>query len=114
MITAYCSGWGVPAKLVSGTERSQWSKAKTHVVAGGKKRRNEDRACPNLALGGRPEMAGPLWGWLCGLPAGEEDLVVAHFFDVFYVGLDGGEEGSEFGAAAESFEVAFFGVPLDA
>jgi hypothetical protein len=39
---------------------------------------------------------------------------VAHFFDVFDVGLDGGEEGLEFGAGAKAAEVAFFGVPFDA
>jgi hypothetical protein len=39
---------------------------------------------------------------------------VAHFFYVFYVGLDGGEEGFEFGAGAKAFEMAFFGVPFDA
>jgi hypothetical protein len=39
---------------------------------------------------------------------------MAHFLYVFYVGLDGGEEGFEFGAGAKAFEMAFFGVPFDA
>jgi len=39
---------------------------------------------------------------------------MAHFFDVFDVGLDGGEEGPAFGAGAKAREVAFFRVPFDA
>jgi hypothetical protein len=52
--------------------------------------------------------------WLYRFRAGGEDLVVAHFFDVIYVGLNGGEEGTEFGAGAKAFEVAFFRIPFDA
>jgi hypothetical protein len=55
-----------------------------------------------------------IWKQLCSFPACGEDLVVAHFFYVFYVGLDGGEEGFEFGAGAKALQVAFLGVPFDA